>query len=1006
MALNTYDDFAPVPWWAWSETMNKTEMRRQMRFMKKCGIRQFFIYASYGMTHPVFLSKDWWDYVGFTIEEARKLGMHVWIYDDLAWPSGTAAGHVLREHPEYRCRIIACNTKEIPAGDIFVYSGGDLPLETLREQDGKWLPIELNEYKCWINDTGKAAKLTCIDIRSYNGVELGSMRSAGTWNQRGYVDMLSPEAVKCWMQYIHIPYKEKFGEHFGKTLRGFFFDEPVLTPYTAYFSFFDLVYHGQGPCIAYTPGLFEMFQKRYGYDLCGRIHAIFYDAPDARRVRSDYWALATELMSLAFGKTLSEWCTQNHLMLTGHSMYEEPTIYKNRLFSCGEIYTLEKYEHIPGADLLGHQTPFREKPNSPVPEWGKNSIFNTKLPPAIARYSGARRCMVEAFGILGGNGTMAQQKDINNFLAAMGVNFVNDNTLMYAMPPNCAGRSFTQPWFKHYGKFYETSTRLSEFAAWGRLDTEIAVMSPETSYRSLTPMHRDIPCDPLIAQAVNNTLFALMTSHIDFELIFEEVVAAAPVKKGTLAAPNSAFRLLILPYAKVISSTVAEKLLQFCRGGGQLVFTGCRPESTESRPLTSAEKRCFDAQPFVADDKTLAATLRDYVNDFVDFKYIISGKDTDKIVAALRVKDGEHRLIVSNQGTAHVRFTLSAPCIKGCRAMDPDSGSHWTPAEMAAGKYQLELYPEQSLIFEKSADCGPKPIVFTSPKKRIDIGVKEQWKYELSIPNSVVCTMEMAPAYGKMADDPSLLQEWIPIDRSGLQEYLLFKPVEYPWYWLRGEFTIQGKVPRDLKLILPDSEHRDVLLNGKVVSNRVSRCFYSPLNKQVDLTEYAKTGQNTLFVKVKTNEWFRVSPTRVEMPTLPPLVLTGSFAATIPGRQTILKPLPKTLLTGDIAPQGFPQYSGEITYIQELRGASKCRVLNVEPLHCGSLEVELNGRKCGLRAWQPFLFDCSGKMNSSSNTIAIRLTTALGNLLPGCFNGKQMPLPFGLKEINAFEDTK
>ena len=147
MPLSKYEEFAPVPWWAWSDRMNKAEMRRQLRLMKRSGIRQFFIYASYGLLHPVFLSDDWWDYVGFTIEECEKLGMHVWIYDDIAWPSGTAAGHVLREHPEFRCRLIACNAREIPADGSFIYTGGDQPLELLRRQDDVWIPISLDEHK-------------------------------------------------------------------------------------------------------------------------------------------------------------------------------------------------------------------------------------------------------------------------------------------------------------------------------------------------------------------------------------------------------------------------------------------------------------------------------------------------------------------------------------------------------------------------------------------------------------------------------------------------------------------------------------------------------------------------------------------------------------------------------------------------------------------------------------------------------------------------------------------
>ena len=36
------------------------------------------------------------------MKEAQRLGMLVWLYDEDTWPSGTASGRVVEEHPEYR----------------------------------------------------------------------------------------------------------------------------------------------------------------------------------------------------------------------------------------------------------------------------------------------------------------------------------------------------------------------------------------------------------------------------------------------------------------------------------------------------------------------------------------------------------------------------------------------------------------------------------------------------------------------------------------------------------------------------------------------------------------------------------------------------------------------------------------------------------------------------------------------------------------------------------------
>lgn len=37
-----------------------------------------------------YLEDEWWDAVGVCVEESRKQGFAPWLYDEYAWPSGTA----------------------------------------------------------------------------------------------------------------------------------------------------------------------------------------------------------------------------------------------------------------------------------------------------------------------------------------------------------------------------------------------------------------------------------------------------------------------------------------------------------------------------------------------------------------------------------------------------------------------------------------------------------------------------------------------------------------------------------------------------------------------------------------------------------------------------------------------------------------------------------------------------------------------------------------------------
>ena len=991
----TTEHYTPIPWWVWTSRMNFAEMRRQLKLMKETGIQEFFIFPNYGLEHPVFLSDDWWKYIDFTIQECKRLGLVIWIYDDMAWPSGTAAGHVLQEHPEYRMKIIACNPRGVVPGGSFTYSGGGQPLELLLRTKNGLQPVSLDANGQWHNTTGGIAELLCLDIRFYNGVELGCMRAGGTWNQRGYIDMMNPQAVRCWMGYIHERYKEKFGREFGKTIRGFFFDEPTLTPYNAYFSGGELMYFGQGPCIPYTPGLFEKFRKRTGYDLPGRIHSIFYDTPDSTRVRCDFWNLTAELMALGFGKTVSEWCTKNHLLLTGHSNSEEPSGQRQRILAAGDIYRMQKYQHIPGADLLFYKTPFRGNPDMPFKGYGSGLVFNAKLPGSIARYSGAKRAMVEAFGVRGGNGTMAEQKDINNFLGAMGVSLINDNTLTYIMPPVDTGKSFTQPWFKHYNLFYQASENICRFAAFGHLDTEIAMLLPETAQRAETPFQRDLPVPIESREAMIWILDALLRSHLDFELFFEDLLDAAPVKDGVLSAPNSAFRILLFPNAKVLSEKTSVKLSEFCASGGKLLFVNSRPQQLIHRPLTAKEKRLFESQPLLmTTEKDFLRKLRDAITRVISPKYTLQG-DAETVVSALRVKGSQSQLFLANLGENPAHFQLKSELGTSFHAIDTDTGDKWSPAPAKNGSIPLALYPEQSLILVPAERKLPSsaPVIFQHPTTRT--ALKPEWNYRLLQPNCVACKLEFAPAFGAMAENPSLLKEWIPVDRSGLQDSLLFSPREYPFYWVRTEFTVQGALPQDLEILLPDDLCDTLYLNGKRLPNTGKKsCVYNQNNRTVSIAGVAKSGKNTILARFKTDNWYSLSPMRNEMAVLSPIVLRGAFAARIAAHKTILSPLPKTLHNGDIAEQGLPQYAGEIVFSQEIR-CGEAQFLQVTPLCAGSIEATFNGKTLGVRAWQPYIFALP---KAKRGTLAIHLTTAWGNLLPATYQGRIIPAKFGIQE--------
>ena len=86
-------EYRMIPLWLWTGKIRRDEVARQIAEMKQKGIGGFFI-SPFSPLDPNYLSSEWFSLVRFTIREANNLGLSIWIYDDIDWPSGRAAGKV------------------------------------------------------------------------------------------------------------------------------------------------------------------------------------------------------------------------------------------------------------------------------------------------------------------------------------------------------------------------------------------------------------------------------------------------------------------------------------------------------------------------------------------------------------------------------------------------------------------------------------------------------------------------------------------------------------------------------------------------------------------------------------------------------------------------------------------------------------------------------------------------------------------------------------------------
>ena len=99
-------EYGSIPFWSWNDKLEPNELRRQIRNMHELEMRGFFMHARGGLMTE-YMSDEWFECIDACVDEAKKLGMEAWAYDENGWPSGFAGGKVLEDPDTHAVYIYA-----------------------------------------------------------------------------------------------------------------------------------------------------------------------------------------------------------------------------------------------------------------------------------------------------------------------------------------------------------------------------------------------------------------------------------------------------------------------------------------------------------------------------------------------------------------------------------------------------------------------------------------------------------------------------------------------------------------------------------------------------------------------------------------------------------------------------------------------------------------------------------------------------------------------------------
>ena len=512
-------EFSLLPFWFWNDALDHNELARQIADFEAHGVYGFTIHPRIGLPEDSgWMSPKLLDAMRFALEEARRRGMFVLLYDEGMYPSGSSAGQVVGLDRSYAAR-----------GFLRV------PLTP----EGKPVDTKLSIGDDW-NYVGEYARANGDKVAIYDAPSNGVIRGLhylGDESKRPgefsppAADLLNPGAVDAFIQLVYQRFYDEFGEFFKDgTVVGIFTDEPSIL--------------GRGPRRDMKNGNLQALPtiNRYlGYDFKPYLLDLWEDvSSESKRRRAEYEvAVKLALEEIYYGR-ISAWCEAHGTALAGHPE------------SSTDIGVLRKF-HIPGQDIVWRYIEPGAKAFDPT-----HSPM-AKVASSAMVHDNRRRNLNEIFGAYGFNLTYDEMLWLINWCAARGQNMFTPHAFYYSTrgprleerPPDVGPHS---PWWERYKTFAEYCARL----CWLNTDSVAAI-----------PVAILVDSNRATAYATRT----LMREQIDFNYLELRLLAEAEITRDTIRLGNAEYRAALIPPGYPIDEHTRELLAPFAAAGRAVRLT-------------------------------------------------------------------------------------------------------------------------------------------------------------------------------------------------------------------------------------------------------------------------------------------------------------------------------------------------------------------------------------------------------------------------------------------------
>lgn len=972
---NPTSEYRGIPFWAWNCRLDKGMLRRQMDVIQEMGFGGFHIHSRTGLDVS-YMSDEFMNYVKYCVEYANQNDILTWVYDEDRFPSGSAGGLVTK-NKEFRCRELLLTTEE---------RSEYLPSRPKERSTESYL---IAKFDTILNVNGTLHSYKIIqDNEEVKGTiwyaYLHIKHDEAWFNYQTYVDTLYKPAIEEFCEVVYERYKEVVGEYFGGTIPSFFTDEPQ----TAYKKALGFANQKKDLTYPWTDNFPDTFFEKYKMNIIEHIPELVWELPDGKisEFRYYYHRHVAECFTECYVKTLSNWCKQNNVSLTGH-LIKESSI-SSQSTGVGEIMLPLSFFDIPGIDIL----------------YDRREYVTVKQAQSIEHQFGREGVLSELYGGTNWDFDFRRHKLSGDWQAALGVTIRVPHLSLMSMQGESkrdypASIHYQSPWYKEYSFIEDYFARMHTVMSRGKAIVKIGIIHPVESYWLYQGCEEHTS---KIKQQINDNFQQLtewlLYDHLDFDYIAESVLEdIGDVESGKLKVGEMQYDVCIVADCYTLRSATVLLLEKLEKQEGNIIFTGNIAAYVDAKPDYRVKELVKKVGFVLMDKQKITAALEKYrtvkiVNP--------NGGTNSNLLYQLR-QDGELQWIFIAHGKSKERYDVEnaeniliyidgsyEPVLYDATCGDIRELQYEQKCGQTVIKYkfyvhdslliqlrpcnqgalfdvkkQIEIRGKNTLSKEISSiedKCVSRPAVWKNMYDKVSVRLSEPNVYMLDIAEYAIDEMPfeqfeevlrigdaMRKKYGITPQSAEMAQPWATTKRE-------------PNHILKLRYTVESKIVVEQPMLaLEHAENTLIIWNGEMVPSLVTGYYVDEKIKTVKLPAI-KEGTNTLLLEIQFGEGTDVENS----------FLLGDFGVKVNGHlQEIIEPV-KKLAFGDVVSQGLPFYGGNIEYELEVEADKEITVR--VPYYRGALiGVSVDGERKDRIVYAPY--QANLKVDSGKHKIGLTL---------------------------------